>query len=155
MQSYDIRWDQVVDSYFSESFDSTGKKTRDAYVTSTDFPNSSTTTHSADNVNTWVFVGAGSSKYSWSPSFSQGAQGKLPLGISAFNFNQKDPNGFGGLQRVGSGGYQGFGSASGPTFENNNTVFIARVSNFQIRRHGSGEPWQPSDPGKGQDGDVL
>jgi hypothetical protein len=155
MQAYDIRWDQKHDSYFSASFDCSGKKTKDAYVSTVDFPDSSTTTHSADNVHTWVFVNAGTMKSSCASSYSQGKTGKLPLGITAFNYNQKDPNSFGGLQRIGSGGYQGFGSASGPTFENNSVVFIAEVRNFQIRKHGSGDPWQTMDPGKGQDGDVL
>jgi hypothetical protein len=155
MQAYDIKWDQKHDSYFSASSDCSGKKTKDAYVLTVDFPDSSTTTHSADNVHTWVFVGAGTMKSSCGSSYSQGKTGKLPLGITAFNYNQKDPNSFGGLQKIGSGGYQGFGSVSGPTFENNSVVFIAEVRNFQIRKHGSGDPWQTMDPGKGQDGDVL
>jgi hypothetical protein len=154
MQAYDIRWDQVVDSYSSTAFDCSGKKTRDAEVNSAEFPDSSTSTHYAENVTSWVFVQSGTTKYTCAPTFTPGPQGKLPLGISAFNSTDTDENGFGGLRNKGAGGYQGFGSASGPTFETRSIVFFARVRNFRIRKHGTQE-WQAGNPGPGQDGDTL
>jgi hypothetical protein len=154
MQAYDISWDQVVDSYSSEAFDCSGRKTRDAEVNGAEFPDSSTNTHYAENVTSWVFVQSGTTKYTCAPTFTPGPQGKLPLGISAFNSTDTDENGFGGLRNKGAGGYQGFGSASGPTFETRSIVFFARVRNFKIRRHGT-EQWQAGNPGPGQDGDTL
>jgi hypothetical protein len=154
MQTYDISWDQVVDSYSSEAFDCSGRKTRDAEVNGAEFPNSGTSTHYAENVTSWVFVQTGTTKYACAPTYTPGPQGKLPLGISAFNSNDKDPNGFTGLRNKGVGGYQGFGSASGPTFETRSIVFFARVRNFRIRKHGT-QDWQAGNPGPGQDGDNL
>jgi len=154
MQAYDIRWDQVVDYYSSEAFDCSGNKTRDAEVSAGEFPETSTSTHYAENVTSWVFVQIGTSKYTCAPSYSQDKIGKLPIGISAFNINDKDSDGFNGLRNKSIGGFQGFGSASAPTFETRSIVFFARVRNFRIRKHGT-EEWQAGNPGPGQDGDTL
>ena len=156
MPTYDIRWQQIHDIYASAAFDCSGRKVADAYVQQAAFPdaNDGKTYHYAENIHSWVFVQTGTTKYKCGPTFIPGEEGKLPLGISAFNNNEKDANSFNGLRNKGIGGYQGFGSATAPTFNNVTIVFFSTVRNFQIRRHGT-EQWQAGNPGEGQDGDTL
>jgi hypothetical protein len=157
MPTWDIRWQQINDLYFSDQFDCSGNKVRGAEVQKGAFPDGdpASSFHYAENIHSWVFIQTGTSKSSCGPTFIPGTPSKLPMGISAFNNSEKDPDGYNGLRNKGIGGYQGFGKgATGPTFTNGSVVFFSTVRNFQIRRHGT-EQWQAGNPGPGQDGDTL
>jgi hypothetical protein len=156
MQGYDIAWEQYITNVnVSTGFDCAGNPVTSSSNESYEPPadNGGRVTHYATNVQSWVHVGSGTLSFKCETGNPGSApqppkQNTYPLGISAFAYATGSVN-----QAVG--GYQNGGSASGPGYITRTWSFTVLVRNFQIRRHGSGDPWQPMDPGPGHDGDNL
>jgi hypothetical protein len=156
MPRYDIKWEAQVDRYSTAFTDGTGRLLGGP---TTETPMLDWMNYQVNDIHTWIYIQITSAKTNYAPiprTLKRGVvAGILGIYYGEIEGNPDYPFNVNGYAGRPGGNYQAGGHGEGPFHNNGSHVFFARIRNFQIRKHGSGDPWQTMDPGNGQDGDTL